>query len=167
MRRGYTNEEISKLFSEIQSKNITLSSDIICGFPEETDADFKETYQFIEKFQPDILNISKFTSRPGTTAKRMKQLDSTLIKQRSQLLTNLYHNYITKKNLRWNGWKGRVLIRGYQENKKFRYSGRTEFYKPIVFQEGKRNSITEASVISVTPQYLVGKFSFNNKLLEN
>ncbi len=167
MRRGYSKENISELFNEIQRNKITLSTDVICGFPEETDKDFKETFDFIEKYQPDILNISKYTSRPGTTSKSMKQVDSTIIKKRTQLLTKLHLNYIAEKNLRWNGWEGRVLIRNYQQNKKFQYSGRTEFYKPIVFQEGKRNNIMNASVISSTPHFLVGNILGEYEFLKN
>ncbi|MBN2154949.1 MAG: MiaB/RimO family radical SAM methylthiotransferase [Candidatus Lokiarchaeota archaeon] len=157
MKRGYSHRTINSLFDTLQELGITISTDIICGFPEETDEDFQETYEFVKNFQPDVLNISKFTARPNTKAKEMKQLDSQIIKQRTQLLTSLYLDYIELKNITWKDWQGKILIRGYLPNKPYPYSGRTEYYKTIAIPNGKINDFVYVTVKNANSQFLLGE----------
>ena len=92
MNRNYTLEQFKKIVKKFRKNipNLNLSTDIICGFPTETEKDFKETINFIKKIKPEVLNISKFGPRPGTQASKMKQLTSQEIKRRSVLLTKTF-----------------------------------------------------------------------------
>ena len=79
--------------------NLTISTDIICGFPGETEYDFYKTINFVKWLRPEILNISKFTPRPGTKAKKMKQIESRTIKERSSRLSQIFRkstNYVSR-----------------------------------------------------------------------
>ena len=91
-------------------KNLTISTDIICGFPGETEYNFLRTVNFIKWLKPEILNISKFTPRPGTKAKKMEQLNSRTIKERSIRLSRVFRNSLTDINKNWENWEGEVLI---------------------------------------------------------
>ncbi|MBU0586077.1 tRNA (N(6)-L-threonylcarbamoyladenosine(37)-C(2))-methylthiotransferase [Candidatus Micrarchaeota archaeon] len=62
---------------------VTIATDIIVGYPSEEDNDFKETIDMLERVRPDVVNISKFTPRPGTRAKKLKQLPSEVVKKRT------------------------------------------------------------------------------------
>ncbi|MFX1503214.1 MAG: tRNA (N(6)-L-threonylcarbamoyladenosine(37)-C(2))-methylthiotransferase, partial [Promethearchaeota archaeon] len=78
MQRKYQISDIIDNLDLLRRKfnNLTISTDIICGFPGETEYDFYKTINFIKWLKPEILNISKFTPRPGTKAKEMEQLGS-------------------------------------------------------------------------------------------
>jgi tRNA A37 methylthiotransferase MiaB len=66
---------------------MSIATDIIVGFPTETQEDFEETLNLIKLVRPDVINISKYTPRPGTEASKMKQLDSMIIASRSRILS--------------------------------------------------------------------------------
>ncbi len=132
MQRKYL---ISDIFDKIgilrdTFPNLTISTDIICGFPGETEDDFDRTIDFIKWLKPEILNISKFTPRPGTKAKDMKQLKSKIIKERSMRLTRVFRNSLVDMNKKWKDWKGEVLVlhEGTERNQAF---GRNLAYKNI------------------------------------
>lgn len=132
MQRKYLISEIAEKI-EILRKNfpdLTISTDIICGFPGETEYDFYRTLNFIKWLKPEILNISKFTARPGTIAKQMDQIDSRTIKQRSIRLSKIFRNSLVNINKKWEGWHGEILIlhKGSDKNQAF---GRNIAYKNI------------------------------------
>ena len=92
MRRGYTVEEFKEIVNRFRKEipNIAISTDIICGFPTETEEDFEKTIELIKEVKPEVMNISKFYPRPNTIAKEMKQLPTYTIKERSRKLSNIY-----------------------------------------------------------------------------
>ena len=115
---------------------LTLSTDIICGFPGETEDDFQQTIDLIKWLKPEILNISKFTPRPGTKAKSMKQVNSREIKERSIKLSKLFRASLNDINKDWLGWEGKVLVLhgGSKPNQAF---GRNFAYKNIFIDDAK------------------------------
>ena len=117
-------------------KNLTISTDIICGFPGETEFDFLRTINFIKWLKPEILNISKFTPRPGTKAKKMEQLNSRTIKDRSIRLSRVFRNSLIDINKNWIDWQGKVLVlhEGTEPNQAF---GRNYAYKNIFIDNFK------------------------------
>ena len=80
-------EAVEKLRGEIP--DINIATDIIVGYPTETEEDFQETIKLLEETKPEVINISVFSSRPGTEASRLKQLSSQVIKERSKRLDEL------------------------------------------------------------------------------
>lgn len=88
MKRMHTVETfkiIVKKFKE-EIPEIDIASDIIVGYPEETENDFNQTLNLIKEIKPDVLNISRFASRPGTMAYKLRKLSSEESKRRSVLL---------------------------------------------------------------------------------
>ncbi|MEK6873376.1 MAG: MiaB/RimO family radical SAM methylthiotransferase [Nanoarchaeota archaeon] len=95
MKRIHTVKEFKetvKLFRK-EIPNIDIATDIIVGFPTETEQDFLETYNLIKEIKPEVINIAAFSSRPGTKAAEMKQLSSEVIKERTKRLNDLYLSY--------------------------------------------------------------------------
>jgi MiaB-like tRNA modifying enzyme len=91
MKRGYKVAdflEITKAFRK-EVPAIYFSTDIIVGFPTETNKDFDKTLELIKKVKPENVNISQFYPRPRTAAKKMKQLPTEIKKQRSRQLAEL------------------------------------------------------------------------------
>jgi len=111
MKRRYLISDFVNNIDILRKKfqQLTISTDIICGFPGETEYDFNRTINLIKWLKPEILNISKFTPRPGTEAKLMKQIDGKTIKGRSRRLSNIFRNSLEHINRKWKGWQGKVL----------------------------------------------------------
>ncbi|MGQ9641151.1 MAG: tRNA (N(6)-L-threonylcarbamoyladenosine(37)-C(2))-methylthiotransferase [Candidatus Bathycorpusculaceae bacterium] len=135
MRRFYTADDFKNILSVFRKAfpEITIATDVICGFPGEDQKAFEETLQLIEEIKPDIVNVSKFFARPRTSAAKMKEEFVPLreIKRRSLAASNLARTIALERNKRWVGWSGEILI---DEIGKVRDSwiGRNFAYKPIV-----------------------------------
>lgn len=108
MLRKYTVEDYENLINGLRKTvNLTLSTDIITGFPEESDDDFKQTIDFLRKIQFDIVNISKYGDREGTLASLSKEkLPTEIIKRRSSELTKIVSTMTLERNKSWIGWEG-------------------------------------------------------------
>ncbi len=92
MKRKYTVEEFEDIINKFRKEipEIDISTDIIVGYPTETEEDFIKTLELVKKLKFEVINISKFASRPGTYANKLKQLSSQIIKERSIELTKAY-----------------------------------------------------------------------------
>lgn len=99
MNRNYNINQFKKIVKKFRKEipKINIVTDIIIGYPTETKKDFQKTLDLIKQTKPEVVNSSKFTPRPKTKAKKLKQLSSQEIKTRSILLNNLI-NKIRKKN---------------------------------------------------------------------
>jgi threonylcarbamoyladenosine tRNA methylthiotransferase CDKAL1 len=93
MNREYTVEDFRLVVDSLHAKvpGVTIATDIICGFPNETEADFDETLALIAHYKLAIVNISQFYPRPGTPAAKMKRIPTQLVKVSYQ--TICFSNY--------------------------------------------------------------------------
>lgn len=134
MRRFYSVEEFKKIVNAFRTSfpQITIATDVICGFPGESKEAFEKTLQLIEEVKPDIVNVSKFFARPKTAAARMQAdfVSLTEIKHRSSEAAELARKIAFEKNQRWIGWEGEILV---NEMGKVAGSwvGRNFAYKPV------------------------------------
>ncbi|MBT5739875.1 tRNA (N(6)-L-threonylcarbamoyladenosine(37)-C(2))-methylthiotransferase [Candidatus Woesearchaeota archaeon] len=135
MLRGNTNEEYLAIIEELKTMipDITLATDIIVGYPTETEDDYWETLQLLRKITPDVVNISKFWSRPGTSAAKLEELPQEEVKRRAKVVTDIFHNISTLQNEKWRGWEGTIVIdeKGKFENQ---WVGRNYTYKPVIVE---------------------------------
>lgn len=78
MNREYTVQDFEEVCDHLIEKveNMTIATDIICGFPTEDEKDFEETLTLVSKYKFPVLNISQFYSRPGTVAAKWKKVPS-------------------------------------------------------------------------------------------
>ena len=132
MRRKYTKEDFVQLIERIRKEipDITISTDIICGFPSETEEEFQKTLELIKRTKPGVLNISKFYARPGTEAARMKPLATKIVKKRSKELRDVFMKLALQENRKWIGWQGDVFVD--EKNKDGSFTGRNFAYKPVI-----------------------------------
>ncbi|UCC19814.1 MAG: tRNA (N(6)-L-threonylcarbamoyladenosine(37)-C(2))-methylthiotransferase [Promethearchaeota archaeon] len=160
MQRKYLISDIIYSIEVLREEfeNLTISTDIICGFPGEKEYDFFRTINFVKWLKPEILNISKFTPRPGTKAKGMKQLDSKLIKERTIRLSKIFRNSLENININWKDWEGEILILhdGTEPNQAF---GRNYAYKNIFIDnyKGKYGEFHQVRINKVDGFNLYGK----------
>ncbi|XP_074998924.1 threonylcarbamoyladenosine tRNA methylthiotransferase isoform X3 [Calonectris borealis] len=95
MKREYCVADFKQVVDFLQEKvpGITIATDIICGFPGETDEDFQETMKLVEQYRFPSLFINQFYPRPGTPAAKMHQVPAAVKKQRTKDLSQLFHSY--------------------------------------------------------------------------
>ena len=139
MRRGYTVDDFYRTVATFRSSfpRITLSTDMIVGFPSETDSEFDESQDLIKRVRPDVVNISRFGARDGTMAASMDgQIDAAVSKDRSSRMTILVKKIQKEVNSGWMGWAGSVLV---DEVVKNAYVGRNYAYKPCLISGEGRN----------------------------
>ena len=131
MKRGHTVETYRNIVKAFRKEfpEITIATDVIIGFPSETNQDFLKTIDLIKETEPDIVNSSKYSSRSGTDACKLKQVDSRIVKQRTELLHTLIKQIAVKRNSIWKGWRGNIIIDETSENN---IQGRNYAYKPIL-----------------------------------
>ncbi len=108
-----------------------LATDIIVGYPTETEEDFSKTLALLRETAPDTINLSKFSPRPGTVAKRLKQLDNREIKRRSEEASALIRKITSGRRKRYVGRRMRVLIT--EKGKDFK--GRADNYLQVVVRD--------------------------------
>jgi MiaB/RimO family radical SAM methylthiotransferase len=132
MNRRYSAEDFINVVEAFRKEipEITISTDIIVGFPSETEEQFNDSLKIIQKTRPDVLNISRYAAREGTIAAKMKQLSTNELKRRSRLMTELYRKIAFENNRKWLGWKGKILID--EEGKNNSWIGRNYCYKPVI-----------------------------------
>ena len=101
MLREYTIEEFNYLCDKFLDgvPNITIATDIICGFPSEKRENFQETLNLVEKYKFPVINISQFYPRPGTVAAKWKKIDTKEVHYRSKALDELFNSYSNYKHL--------------------------------------------------------------------
>lgn len=132
MKRGYSAKDfvhIVKRFKE-EIPEISIMTDIICGFPTESKEDFGETINIVKETRPDFINISRFWPRPGTPAAKLKQVDGREAADRCRILMELFNEIGRENNKKWIGWRGKIMI---TEPGKFNtWVGKNDSYKQIV-----------------------------------
>ena len=136
MNRKYTVEEFEKIVYLFRKNyyDITVATDVIVGFPGETDKQFQNTIDLIKKIKPDVTNITRFSARPNTIAKTMKgRITTQVAKQRSKILTEICDDISFEQNKKRIGRKYNILVTEVGKNNSF--MGRSENYKPIVLKE--------------------------------
>ncbi|XWS23394.1 hypothetical protein CRYUN_Cryun28dG0010300 [Craigia yunnanensis] len=105
MNREYTVNEFRTVVDTLTElvPGMQIATDIICGFPGETDEDFAQTVNLIKEYKFPQVHISQFYPRPGTPAARMKKVPSTIMKNQSRELTSVFEAFTP-----YNGMEGRV-----------------------------------------------------------
>lgn len=144
MKRGHSINPLLEIVDNLKNEvpNITIATDIITGFPTETDDDFEDTLKAINHLQPDIVNSSKFSPRPGTSAAKMPKVKDEIISSRSERLHHLVKKIAMTNATRWSGWKGEVLINDIENGK---LKGRNDFYKSIILIDDPHSILRETT----------------------
>ena len=162
MNRKYTVKGFAEAVDAFRKEipEITISTDIIVGFPSETDEQFQESLKAIKKTAPDVLNISRYAAREGTIAAKMRQLPTNTLKQRSRIMTNLYREIALENNKKWLNWQGKILID--EKGKNNSWVGRNYCYKPVVVNgDFKLGDEIDVKIVDAKSFYLRGETKNN------
>jgi MiaB-like tRNA modifying enzyme len=137
MKRGHTEATFRDLVKKFRKKfdRFTISTDVIVGFPTETESDFEKTVSLIKETRPDVVNLSRYSQRPGTKAAEMAQIDVSEVKRRSKIVFDLMNQIAAENNQKWLGWQGDVL---FNEQTDEQVRGRNFAYKSVFVEEPVR-----------------------------
>lgn len=147
MKRNHT----SKIFYDVNSTfrkkfdRFTIATDVIVGFPTETEDDFAKTVDLIKKTRPDIVNLSRYSARSGTKASEMDQIDVSEIKRRSKIVFDLAKRISQERNEEWIGWKGEVL---FDEKIDGIVKGRNFAYKQVITD--KQMKLGQKAIVEIS-----------------
>jgi tRNA-2-methylthio-N6-dimethylallyladenosine synthase len=148
MRRGYTQTDYRRIIGKIRERipGCSFATDIIVGFPGETDAQFMETYRVLDDLRLDVAHLARYSPRPGTVAERRfpDDVPEEEKMRRFRLLEELQEKIVGEINARYLGEKVEVL---FEDKVKGRWRGRTPTNK-LVFVE--TNDDLRGKVLPVT-----------------
>ncbi|HYD03458.1 MAG TPA: tRNA (N(6)-L-threonylcarbamoyladenosine(37)-C(2))-methylthiotransferase [Alphaproteobacteria bacterium] len=162
MKRYYTVAEFKGIIDLFKKEipDVVISTDIIVGFPEESESEFEDTLNLISDVGFEVLNYSRFWLRKGTDAEKMKQLPSEVIKARGEVIKEKFNSLLSGYNKKYVGrnYSG-VLID--ELSKDGTVIGRNEYYKQILIQNPedrlKLGDFVDVKIVGVNKYSLVGE----------
>ena len=158
MGRRYSAKDFMEIVGAFRSAypEITIVTDIIVGFPGETDLDFIETLDFIKFLQPDKVNVTKFSRRPGTAAALLYDMPDRFKKDRSREMTRLWLEIAARRNLRYRDDVLDALVTEKGQNGTMK--ARAKNYLGIVINDRpKTGSCVKVRITDSNPFYVSGR----------
>ncbi len=165
MRRNYTREKYLELIDKLRHirPDISITSDVMVGFPGETEDDFYDTIDLIKKVEFDNLYSFKYSDRPGTPAEKMQnKVDEKEKLARLIQLQSIQKDITLKKNKSLEGKEVEILVEGLSK-KGDQFTGRTPTNKIVNF-DGNINMIGKIVKVQIVQSFansLVGSFTKN------
>ena len=156
MNRKYTKEQYLELVSKMKNKipNLTLSTDIIVGFPGETDEEFEDTLDVVEKVKFEQVYMFIYSRRVGTPGDKMEnQVPDEIKHRRFDKLKKLVEKQIEENNKKYVGKVERVLVEGKSKNNELMLTGRTDSNKVVVF-EGNNDLIGRVINLKIVSEHM-------------
>ena len=162
MNRKYTKEHYLELAYKIKEKipNVALTTDIIVGFPGETEEDFEDTLDVVGKLKFEQVFMFIYSRRKGTVADKMeKQIPEDIKHKRFDRLKSLVESQIEENNSKYVGTVQKVLIDGTSKTNENTLSGRTDTNKVVVIEADKEyiDKIVDVKIVQDCMWYLKGE----------
>ena len=158
MNRKYTAQAFEKEVNLLRRTfpDVALTTDVIVGFPGETEEEFKETYEYLKKIRFTKLHVFKYSPRKGTVAAKMKnQIDSAVKEKRSHKLIELSNECEIEFLDRYIGKKVKVLFE--KQDGKYIKGHTTNYLVVKVKEEKLENQIKEVKIVSRDELELIGE----------
>ena len=161
MNRRYTTTQFKEIVGIIRKayKNANLTTDIIVGFPQETEEEFKKTFEFLKEIKFYKMHIFKYSPRKGTLAEKMQgQILPQIKEERSRKLIELSDKNEEEYNKEYIGNEVEVL---WEEEKQGIYKGHTKNYILVEQQKEsakqKENTIENVEIVEARDHYIIAK----------
>lgn len=158
MKREYSCADFEQVVDYLNSRvpGVTIVTDIICGFPTESDEDFEETMKLCKKYKFPSLFINQFYPRPGTPAARMIKVDAQEVKKRTKKLSDFFQSYEPYADKI--GQVQNVLVTEISHDKKH-YVGHNKFYEQVLvpMRDGFMGKMVPVKIVSATKYSMKGE----------
>ena len=156
MNRVYTKEQYLNLVEKMKKNipNIKFSTDIIVGFPGETEEDFEDTLDVVRKVKFEQIFMFIYSRRVGTPADKMEnQVPEEIKHKRFDRLKALYEEIIAENNKKYIGTVQDILVEGYSKTNDKYLTGRTDSNKVIIF-EGDSSLIGKVAKVKIVSEHM-------------
>ncbi len=159
MNRMHQMDIVEMIIEKFRSRfrDLSLFTDVIVGFCEETDEDFKETVEWVRKYRPEKVNISRYSPRKHTKAFSFRNLDSRISAQRSHYLHKVCEEIKLESKEGIIGWKGKAFVSKYTEIGDI--LTRTASYRPVIISGSdlRPGQCANVEIIASKPGYFLGR----------
>ncbi len=158
MRRGYAPQDFLSMAARLRAafSDLTLYTDVIAGYPGETEEDFEATEELIKRAEPDKVNVTMYSPRPGTEASRLKDMPSRFKKDRSRRMTRLWKEIAGLRNGRYLG--DEIVAQVTEMGREGTVMARSANYRKIViFKPLHLGSVRRFKIVKTSPFYLEGE----------
>ena len=155
MNRKYTKEQYLALADKMRKEipDILFSTDIIVGFPGETEEDFENTLDVVRKMNYEQIFMFIYSRRVGTVADKMEnQIPEEIKHKRFERLKKLYDDNVSKNNEKFIGKVEKILVDGESKNNENMFTGRNDANKVIIF-EGSKDLIGKMINVKITEEH--------------
>jgi len=159
MRRTYTRDLWQEriAFTRDRMPDVTIATDIIVGFPGETEVQFMQTYDLLEETAVDKVHLAMYSPRPGTLSARWEDdIPLEEKRRRHQVLEQLQSRLLTERNARRLGETREVLVEGHAKG---RWSGRTRGNTLVHFADTRDvlGKLVDVRITKTSPWFLLGE----------
>lgn len=137
MNRKYTKEQYLDLIKRIRDKipDVVFSTDIIVGFPGETEEDFEDTIDVVKQVNFEQIFMFIYSRRVGTRADKMEnQIPEEIKHKRFDRLKQVFEESVEENNKKYVGTTQKILVEGHSKNNKDMLTGRTDTNKVVIFE---------------------------------
>ena len=162
MNRKYTKEQYLDLIKRIRNKipDVVFSTDIIVGFPGETEEDFEDTIDVVKQVNFEQIFMFIYSRRVGTRADKMEnQIPEEIKHKRFDRLKQVFEESVEENNKKYIGTTQKILVEGYSKNNQDMLTGRTDTNKVVIFEGSEEliGKIINIKIISEHKWYLKGE----------
>ena len=156
MRRGHTIDQYLEIVNRFKSEipDLTLATDIIVGYPTETEEDFLKTVELLEKVRPSLIHLSKYQHRKGAISSSLKEIPHETMKKRSKFLSEIKSEITQNEN--------KELLNSYQNvlvveiGSKGGFIAKTDAYIPVIIDNVNLGDFVRVKITDATATYLKG-----------
>jgi MiaB-like tRNA modifying enzyme len=157
MKRGYRVDDYINIVARFRKAfpGLTLATDVIIGYPTEDEAAFEKTLSIVQALRPGVLNITRFSPRPMTSAAELKDITDRVKKERSRRMSKLAKKIFLENNKKFLGQRMDVLVT--ENGKNGTFLGRTDEYKQVVLESGVLGEVRRVEITGAEAHYLIGQ----------
>jgi MiaB/RimO family radical SAM methylthiotransferase len=157
MKRGHNLDEFKKIVKKFKEEipDITIATDIIIGYPTETEADFQKSVDLLHEIKPGLIHISKYKHRKGATSSILDEISNEVMKKRSKYLTAIKSQITEEENKQLLNSILDILV--VKIGKKSGFIGKTDSYIPVVVNNATIGTFIKVKINEITSTYLKGE----------
>ncbi len=157
MNRNHTVEQYYEIVEKFREKipDITIATDIIVGYPTETDKDFDLTCKLLEEIKPGLIHLSKYQHRKGAVSSNLKEIPKPVMKERSKYLSKIKSEITEEENIQLLGTVQNAMV--VEKGSKGGYIAKSNSYIPIIVNDVNLGDIVDIKITETTATYLKGE----------